>query len=125
MTEPTVLVADDNRLIRMLIRTSLTPLGCRLIEAEDGQEALDMAIEQSPDVLLLDVMMPRMHGYDVFEAVRSNPSLNSCRVIMLTAAAADVETLETEHSGADGYILKPFDKDELREVVRSLLPASQ
>lgn len=125
MTEPTVLVADDNRLIRMLIRASLTPLGCRLIEAQDGQEALDMAIEQNPDVLLLDVMMPRMHGYDVFEAVRANRALDSCRVIMLTAAAANLETLESEHSGADGYILKPFDKDELRETVRALLPAAE
>lgn len=122
MVDPTVLIADDNRLIRMLVRAALTPLGCRLIEAADGNEALSIATEQQPDVILLDVMMPEMHGYDVLAALRANAAFEDCRILMLTAAAADLDALKTEHTGADGYMLKPFDKDELRETVRALLP---
>lgn len=121
MVDTTILIADDNHLIRMLVRNSLAPLGCRIIEAEDGARALDLARAEKPDVILLDVMMPAIHGYDVLEAIKSDAEMAKSRVIMLTAAATDAETLRSEHGGADGYIIKPFDKNELRSTVSTLL----
>ncbi len=121
MERKTVLVADDNKFIRMLVLAALRPLEIDILEATDGQEALDAACEHAPDLILLDVVMPHMSGFDVLEALRSDAATADYPVAMLTTAASEQDrALGAQHHVAS-YIVKPFDKDELRGTVAGLL----
>lgn len=121
MGEGRVLVVDDNKLIRMLAVACLRPLGCDVREAVDGEDALAAIQEFVPDVVLLDVIMPKLDGFEVLARVRQDPGTHVCRIVMLTTAdtASDHERARIDH--ADAYITKPFDHAQLRETVRSLL----
>lgn len=121
MASKTILVADDNRFIRILVRAALGPLECDVIEAEDGQEALDAVRAHHPDVLLLDVVMPRMSGFDVLEAVRADHAYDDMVIAMLTTSATQVDIKHGKDAGANDYIVKPFDNSVLRSTVKSLL----
>ena len=121
MQDKTVLVADDNEFIRVLVRAALKPLGCSVIEAEDGEVALQMVEGTTPDAILLDVVMPRMNGFQVLEELRSGPKAVDCPIAMLTTAASESDIAHGVDAGADAYIVKPFDKDELRQTVREML----
>ncbi len=116
----TILLVEDNELIRALVKVSLRPLGCEIVEAADGDEALRILTEIDPDMILLDVVMPGMDGFAVLETVRSR-GMCECPIIMLTTAARQADIEHGKDSGADGYIVKPFDKDDLRDTVRRLL----
>ena len=102
--------------MRALLRVALEPTGSRLVEAADGSEALEVAWREHPDLVLLDVGLPRLSGIDVCRALKTNP--DPPRVILLTgnALAEDLDTC-----GADGLISKPFKPSELVETVTSSL----
>lgn len=121
MTVKRVLVVDDNHLIRMLVKTSLKPLACEVLEAEDGMEGVAMALEHQPDLILLDVVMPRMSGFDVLAALQTAPDAPDCPIAMLTTAASEHDRVEATEHGAACYIVKPFDHNELRDTVAALL----
>ena len=117
----TILIADDDPTIVVSLQYLLEQAGYAVRVARDGQEALD-AIEQSlPDLMLLDVMMPRLSGYDVCQRVRESPQWRRLRILMLTAKGGAVEARKGLALGADGYMTKPFATQELLRQVAELL----
>ncbi|HEX6004378.1 MAG TPA: response regulator, partial [Burkholderiales bacterium] len=107
-----ILIADDEPHIRRLIEQSLEELedeGVVILTAPDGQEALDVIRKERPDLIILDVMMPLMNGFDVCEKTKSDQSLNSAFVMLLTAKGQEYDRRRGESVGADRYMTKPFD----------------
>ena len=89
--------------------------------ANDGQEALDKARSEAPDLVVLDVMMPRKNGYEVCQEIRAEPALQGTRILMLTAKGRETEVSKGMAMGADAYMTKPFSTKELVAKVKSLL----
>jgi CheY-like chemotaxis protein len=116
-----ILVADDNRQIRMLVSASLRSGGYVLIEAEDGAAALETAIAEHPDVVLLDVNMPQLDGFEVLHFLHKRPDTAEMKVIMLTTAAQKTDIQTGIDEGAFDYLIKPFEPAALREAVRRAL----
>ncbi|MDP2182605.1 MAG: response regulator [Actinomycetota bacterium] len=121
MSNGIVLIVDDTKFIRLLASTALKPLGCTVIEAENGAMALDLIEEHHPDVVLLDVVMPEIDGFQTLAHIRSTPGMENTQVAMLTTAGMPSDLELGAEMGADAYILKPFDNDGLRAKVAELL----
>lgn len=121
MTQKTVLVADDEPSILISLEYLLEQAGYRVCKAHDGQEALEQALQHRPDLILLDVMMPRLNGFDVCSRLRAEPSMAGARIVMLTAKGRDVEISQGMALGADAYVTKPFSTRELMATIASLL----
>lgn len=119
--KPLVLLADDDAEIRMLVRRAIAGIDCDIIEAEDGEQALESLIIEGPDLVVLDVMMPTLTGWEICKYVRSKPALAHTKVLMLTAVGKTVNELTSPLYGADAYLDKPFDLRELADEVRRLL----
>ena len=121
---PTVLIADDEQHIRLLIEQTLEELedeGVELQTASDGEMALDVVRNQRPGLVFLDVMMPKLNGFEVCRAIKGDPSLAGTTVVLLTAKGQAHDREEGLASGADRYLTKPFDPDELLDVAREAL----
>ncbi len=118
-----ILIADDNKQIRMLVSATLRAGGYELIEAADGAEALEMAVSERPDLVLLDVMMPNLDGFEVLHFLRKRPECAGCKVVMLTTAASMADMQRGAKEGADGYVVKPFQPADLKSVVANVLAA--
>ena len=114
----TILVVDDEERLRMLVKAYLTKAGYRVVTASDGREALFVAREQKPDLIVLDVMMPNMDGY---EFLRLHNKERSTPVIMLTAKVDEHDTILGLELGADDYMTKPFSPRELTARVKAVL----
>jgi len=108
-----VLVCDDERHIVRLIQVNLQRQGYTVVTAFGGRECLDKISSEKPEMVVLDVMMPDMDGFEVLKAIRQNPETENLPVIMLTAKAADTDVFEGYHHGADMYLTKPFNPMEL------------
>jgi two-component system cell cycle response regulator len=121
IAESTVLVVDDNDQNLELLVAYLDTLGCRVCTAADGIEALDKVRDEPPDLILLDIMMPRMSGFEVCQKLKSNPHTRDIPIIMVTALneLADIE--RGVESGTDDFISKPVSRLELITRVKSLL----
>ena len=117
----TVLVVDDEPTIRTLVNAILDGPGVRTIEAADGVEAIDMARRHQPDLVLLDVVMPRMDGLTVCQRMKADRSMARTPVLLLTALAQEPEQQGARLAGADGVIQKPFSPATLRAMVDSFL----
>jgi DNA-binding response OmpR family regulator len=120
-SRPTILVADDEEDLRELVTYRLTRSGYRVIGAGDGQEALELAAERTPDLMVLDVMMPKLDGYELTRRVRAEAALRSIPVILLTARSQESDIDRGFEVGADDYLKKPFNPDELVARVRAVL----
>jgi two-component system phosphate regulon response regulator PhoB len=118
---PTILVADDEEDLRELVAYRLSRSGYEVVEAVDGQEALELATQRTPDLMVLDVMMPRLDGYELTRRVREQDSLRSVPVILLTARSQETDVSRGFDVGADDYLKKPFNPDELVARVRAVL----
>jgi CheY-like chemotaxis protein len=118
MISPSVLVCDDEPNLRELIRVSLGP-GWAVHEATDGEEALTMARSLQPDLVVLDLMMPRLNGLDVLSRLKSDPALGRTRFLVVTAQPAS--EVEAREHGADGIIVKPFAPEDLAELAATLV----
>jgi len=118
---PLVLVVDDNVDIAVLVTIHVERLGCRVITAHDGAEALALVRERRPALVVLDVMMPLLNGYEVCKLVRTDPDTRETPIILLTARQGGGDELYGERVGAQRYIRKPFDPGVLRGAVRELL----
>jgi DNA-binding response OmpR family regulator len=116
-----VLIADDEPNIVISLEFLLRREGFEVLVAVDGEEALTKARAERPDLVLLDVMMPKMNGFDVCQALRADPDLASMRVLMLTAKGRETEVSKGLGLGADGYMTKPFSTKDLVAQVRLLL----
>lgn len=116
-----ILIADDEPNIVISLEFLLRREGFDVVVAVDGEEALAKARAERPDLVLLDVMMPKMNGFDVCQALRADPDLAATRVLMLTAKGRETEVNKGLGLGADCYMTKPFSTKDLVTQVRSLL----
>jgi DNA-binding response OmpR family regulator len=116
-----ILVVDDEPNIVLSLEFLMKQAGFQVRTASDGEAALSAVAAERPDLMLLDVMMPRKNGYEVCQAVRANPDWKGIRIIMLTAKGREVEREKGLALGADDYITKPFSTQEVVERVRELL----
>ena len=125
MSGSLVLVADDDRDILELVRVRLERDGHRVVTAQNGEDALRTAVEERPQLAILDVMMPKMNGYDLTAALRRNTATSSIPVILLTARVEEADVDRGVRAGADDYVKKPFSTTELRDRVDVLLRRSK
>jgi len=119
-----ILVVDDEPNIVLSLEFLMKQAGFQVRTAADGDAALAALAADCPDLVLLDVMMPRKNGYEVCQAIRENPAYKEVRIIMLTAKGRDVEREKGLALGADDYVTKPFSTQEVVDKVRELLSAS-
>jgi CheY-like chemotaxis protein len=118
---PKILVADDERDIRELIGFTLRFAGFEVVLVADGVEAIERAPLEKPDLILLDVRMPRVTGYDVCRHLKEDPATSAIPIVFLSAKGQDGEIQQGLDSGAVEYIVKPFTPDDLTEQVRNVL----
>jgi two-component system cell cycle response regulator DivK len=116
-----ILVADDNRVSRELIREVLEDSSQKVLEAENGEQALEKIISETPDLVLLDIQMPIFDGYEVLRRVRSDPRLGSLPIIALTAYAMKQDCEKALALGFTAYITKPIDAAALRIRIKQIL----
>jgi DNA-binding response OmpR family regulator len=116
-----ILVADDDRDILDMVTFRLGRSGYQVIQAFDGQDALDLALERLPDLCVLDVTMPRLDGYEVTRRLRANQATQLIPVILLTARAQDTDAQQGFDAGATDYVRKPFSPGKLNSRVQALL----
>jgi two-component system alkaline phosphatase synthesis response regulator PhoP len=116
-----ILVADDEPNIVAALEFMLTRAGYEVEVARDGEEALHRLEQRRPDLVLLDVMMPVLSGYDVCERLRARPEWAGIRVVMLSARGREAETRRGLAAGADLYVVKPFSNRELLQKIDALL----
>jgi two-component system, OmpR family, phosphate regulon response regulator PhoB len=117
----TVLLCDDEEVLRSLVRATLDDDGYSILEARDGDESLELARSARPDLIVLDMMMPGRSGLDVLQELRKDPELENTPVVMLTARARQSDREAAVAAGADRYLSKPFSPLELISVVEDLL----
>ena len=120
-----VLVVDDDEVIRQLIAVNLTLEGFDVATAVDGQDCLDKVKDVEPAVITLDIMMPRLDGWEAASRLRADPETAGIKVVLLSARAQEADLERGDRIGVDAYLTKPFDPDELIATVRRLagLPA--
>jgi DNA-binding response OmpR family regulator len=121
MTQKTILIADDEPNIVISLEYLLQRDGYRVLVARDGQEALDAIAAGPPDLVLLDVMLPRVSGFEVCQTVRENPALAGMPIVMLTAKGREIEVSKGMALGANAYVTKPFSTQELLAQIHALL----
>lgn len=118
-----ILVVDDEPNIVLSLEFLMKQAGFEVRVANDGEAALQAMAERAPDLVLLDVMIPKRDGYDVCQTIRANPAWNGVRIVMLTAKGREVEQQKGLALGADAYITKPFSTRELTQRVKDMLAA--
>jgi DNA-binding response OmpR family regulator len=119
--KPTVVIADDDLEILTMVRTLLRRRDVKLIEASDGEEAMRLIRENEPDLVVLDVMMPGMSGWEICKTVREEAALAETGVIMLTGIGERLNEMTSPLYGANAYLDKPFDLNDLDEAVTQVL----
>ncbi len=122
--EPKILIADDEAYVRLLMEQALEDLedeGVELLLASNGEEALEIIRTERPRLVFLDVMMPKMTGFEVCHLVKRELRLDDVYVVMLTAKGHDYDRQKGYEVGADTYVTKPFDPDELLEMAEQVL----
>jgi DNA-binding response OmpR family regulator len=118
-----VLIIDDDPVIQLLLRVNFEQDGFQVETAGDGQQGVEKAREMMPDLILLDVLMPKMDGFEVLKALRSDPRTENLRVALLSAKSSDSDQKAGMAAGADAYMTKPFDPLQLLDDVRRLIAA--
>jgi len=118
---PTILVADDEPNIVISLEYLLKREGYRVLIARDGQEALESIRRDGPELVLLDVMMPKKTGFEVCQEVRADAQLHATKILMLTAKGRDTDVAKGMALGADAYMTKPFATRELVDKVATML----
>lgn len=115
-----ILAVDDEKHICRLVQVNLERQGYEVVTANDGKEALEKVQTERPDLVVLDVMMPYMDGFEVLQTLRRNPETRDIPVIMLTAKAQDADVFKGWQSGVDCYLTKPFNPMELIAFVKRI-----
>ncbi len=116
-----VLVVDDSDVIRTLIAVNLELEGFEVVQAVDGQDALEKVIDVQPDVITIDVRMPRLDGFDTVQRLRADPRTSALKIAMVTACAQADDLRRGDEVGVDAYLTKPFDPSALVRTVRDLV----
>lgn len=116
-----ILIVDDDSNFREATRLSLLPKGYEVLGARSGREAMDLARKEQPDLILLDILMPGLDGYETCRQLKTNPATSRIAIIVLTALGDPSARYKAQEAGADDYIAKPVTPQELRERVERLL----
>ena len=116
-----LLVVDDSRTIRASVRAFTKDLGFAIAEAENGYVAIKAVRDEKPDIVFVDVMMPRLDGYKLCSVIKSNPAFAKIPVIMLTSKDGMIDQARAQLVKADGYIVKPFSREQLAAVLAEKL----
>ncbi len=123
LSKKKILVADDEQSIRSLVTRFLSNKYA-ILEAEDGEEAIEMSRSQKPDLILLDIMMPKMDGYTACHTLKRDPLTKAIPVVMLTGLGYALNMKLSQDMGADGYITKPFTTKDLLDTIGQCLKKS-
>jgi DNA-binding response OmpR family regulator len=123
--KPLLLIADDDPEILAMLSLRLGKKGYEVVEAADGVQTLRVAREKVPDVVILDVMMPRKNGWEVARELRADPQLHDVGIVMLTAIGEKINEMTSPLYGADEYVDKPFDFADLESRIRRVLEAKR
>ena len=115
-----ILVVDDTPSTRQLISGYLQENGHQVIEAEDGKEALAKAIDNSPDVIITDVVMPEMNGFELCRSLKKKPETQGARIVVCTSKNQDIDRLWGMKQGADVYLTKPFTREDIMKAITAL-----
>ncbi len=120
-----ILIVDDEVHIRMLLEQTLEELeedfDVEILSASNGEEGLGIIIDEKPDLVFLDIMMPKLNGYEVCQKVKADPALRNVNIVLLTAKGQEVDRKQGLELGASRYMTKPFDPDEVLDVAKELL----
>ena len=116
----TILIVDDEPNVRQLLRTILSS-NFNVVEAEDGKQAIEIANSQKPDVILMDMMMPKMDGLTACHLIKNNPATKMIPVIMVSAIGFELNIKLSKQMGAAGYITKPFSSQDLINAIDKVL----
>lgn len=117
----TILVVDDTPEILALVETRLRRRGFDVVTAADGDAALVAARARTPDLVVLDIMMPKRNGWEVARALKRDPTTQSTKIVVLTAIGQQINQITSPLYGADAYLDKPFDFDDLERIIDELL----
>lgn len=115
------MIIDDSKTIRRSAETLLSNVGCQVLTAENGFEALPVINAEHPDIIFIDIMMPRLDGYQTCSLVKSNPNFHDIPIIMLSSKDGLFDRAKGRVVGAEEYLTKPFSKDELITALRTHL----
>jgi two-component system alkaline phosphatase synthesis response regulator PhoP len=119
-----ILIVDDEPNVRRLVHTILSK-DFTVLEAEDGRQAIDVAGTQKPDLILMDMLMPRMDGLTACYTIKNDPTTKSIPVLMLTAIGFELNIKLSQQMGADAYMTKPFTSQDLLDKIAEFLPATE
>jgi CheY-like chemotaxis protein len=122
MSESTILIVEDSELNRRLLEAVLAPHGYQLLVAEDGESGVTLAHKAKPDLILLDILLPGIDGYEVTRHLRGDPETRNLVIVALTASASSEEQERALAAGCDGYISKPIDTRAFPDQIRQFLP---
>lgn len=117
-----ILIAEDSATAVELIKRTLSPLGHQIVVASDGENAERLILDEKPDLLILDIIMPRMNGFQLCRSLRSNPGFRDLPIIMITSMDRESDRYWGLKQGASEYLVKPVDPNLLLERVRAYLP---
>jgi len=117
-----IMVVDDSKTIRRTAETLLKKAGCEVLTAEDGFDALAKIVDNRPDIIFIDIMMPRLNGYQACALIKSNQDFKSTPVIMLSSKDGLFDRAKGKVVGSDQYLTKPFSKEELLGAIRNHAP---
>jgi two-component system cell cycle response regulator DivK len=117
-----VLVVEDNEDNRRILRDLLTSAGYALVYAEDGEQALIVAAREHPDLILMDIQLPLLDGYETTRRLKNNPALCHIPVIAVTSYALSGDDVKAKAAGCDAYVTKPFSPRQLLQEVRKFIP---
>lgn len=125
MSGKKILVVDDELFVRELIKIKLKLYGLEIIEGSNGLDAVDLALKEKPDLILLDLMMPKMDGFEACEKLKADPKTAQIPIVILTARGEQVFRERGEAAGAVGIVTKPFSPQKLAEMVMEILNTGQ
>lgn len=118
-----IIAADDSASVRMMVRFSLEKIGCKVRDVENGRKALEFLKKESVDMLITDLDMPELNGFDLVKKVRAIPRHRHLPIVILTTESDEVFKAKARAAGATGWITKPFRPDQLSKMVDLLLAA--
>ncbi|MEJ2175911.1 MAG: response regulator [bacterium] len=124
MSAKTILYVEDNEFNRKIVRDLLKRTKYALIEAHDGEAGVAMAIEKKPDLILMDIQLPKISGMEAMQRIRADASMATTPIIAITSFALSGDDVKAKEAGATAYLAKPYSPFDLLKAIRSLLPES-